>query len=146
MKYEIVRGVLESKNGLREIILSKKAEDGLLINTPIKAMTFALNEEGKYIPIIATGKIGEELDARKEGDFLYLSVLKDEVNEIYQVMRVANEKIYEQYSNLLDDYNLGKIDVLYNDKSRSLLEAYKSDTPSIDWDKELEKGEIEYER
>ena len=53
MKYEIVRGVLESKNGLREIILSKKAEDGLLINTPTDHLP-NINESPRSIDPITT--------------------------------------------------------------------------------------------
>lgn len=95
------------------------------------------DEDGKHTIIAKDSEAKSFLENQKEE--LYLSILKGN-NNIYELKRVANKEIYTQFNNLLLDYNNKKIDILYNDQTKSLLERVEDEyIPSINWSKEVDR-------
>lgn len=94
------------------------------------------DEDGEHMLIAKDNEA--ELLLKNQHKELYLSILKGN-NNIYELKRVANKEIYNQFNNLLLDYNNKKIDILYNDQTKSLLERVEDEyIPSINWSKEIE--------
>ncbi len=94
------------------------------------------DEDGEHMLIAKDNEA--ELLLKNQNKELYLSILKGN-NNIYELKRVANKEIYNQFNNLLLDYNNKKIDILYNDQTKSLLERVEDEyIPSINWSKEIE--------
>ncbi len=121
MKLDIIKCVLNE--------IQYQTDDNSLVVT-IK------DEEGEHMLIAKDNEA--ELLLKNQNKELYLSILKGN-NNIYELKRVANKEIYTQFNNLLLDYNNKKIDILYNDQTKSLLERVEDEyIPSINWSKEIE--------
>lgn len=94
------------------------------------------DEDGEHMLIAKDNEA--KLLLKNQHKELYLSILKGS-NNIYELKRVANKEIYNQFNNLLLDYNNKKIEILYNDQTKSLLERVEDEyIPSINWSKEIE--------
>lgn len=121
MKLDIIKCVLNE--------IQYQTDDNSLVAT-IK------DEDGEHMLIAKDNEA--ELLLKNQNKELYLSILKGN-NNIYELKRVANKEIYTQFNNLLLDYNNKKIDTLYNDQTKSLLERVEDEyIPSINWSKEIE--------
>lgn len=121
MKLDIIKCVLNE--------IQYQTDDNSLVVT-IK------DEDGEHTLIAKDNEA--ELLLKNQNKELYLSILKGN-NNIYELKRVANKEIYTQFNNLLLDYNNKKIDIIYTDQTKSLLEKVEDEyIPSINWSKEIE--------